>query len=153
MKQQEDYIFYIKLGPTLNEAYYKLARDFSRDGITLLPVSIDSLVELMDGRKKSHLICMIGSELEREFYFKHVHKLLCYLVRSHRIYYNLISGFKKIMSREAFHTSAKNYSFLPLPQTSGEICAKIALSFYQRKKEEKRWPGGRSHLLPLVREI
>lgn len=153
MNTQENYIFYVMLSPRLSESFYKLARDFSKEGITLLPVTIESLTELMDSRKMAHVLCHVGNEGEREFYFKKVHKFLCYLVRSKRIFYYLISGYKKIMSREAFHSSAKNYCYISLPKTSGEICGTITLSFYQRKKIEMKWPGGRSNLLPLVREI
>ena len=153
MKASENYIFYIRLSPRLPKSFYKLAREFSKEGIHLIPVEIETLSELMDSRKRAHILCHVADANEREFYFKKVHKLLCYLVRSQRSYYYLLSGYKKLMNREAFHSGAKNYSFLELPATCREICDRIILSFYQRKKAELKWPGGRPHLLPLVREL
>lgn len=144
MKNKSNYIFFLQLGAKPTESYFQMARQFSDEGITLLPVTISSLITMISGGQMAHVVCLVSTMKEREIYLKRVQKTLSYLVKRKIVYLYQASSFHTLMQTEAFHQAKKNYFFIELPVKLARFCATISKYYFLRQNEELKWPGGTS---------
>lgn len=144
MSNKVHYIFFLQLTAKLPESYFQLARSFSENGITLLPVSLSALVKIMQAGEKAHILCLVSTMKEREAYLRKGHKILSYLVRANIIYLYQASSFGALTQKEAYHKGIRNYFFIQLPVNTEKFCATISKYYFMRKDEKFKWPGGRN---------
>lgn len=144
MSDKPNYIFFLQLSAKPSESYFQMARQFSDEGITLLPVSISSLLTMIAGGQTAHVVCLVSTMKEREVYLKRAHKLLSHLVKRKIIYLYQASSFHTLSQGEAFHQGKKNYFFIELPVKLSRFCTTISKYYFLRLNEELKWPGGRS---------
>src|SRR5690606_17589573 len=112
--------------------------------IELLPVSISTLIKLLQSSEKVHVITVVSTIKEREIYLKKAHKILSYLIKVQAIYHYQASSFSTLTQHEAFHRGIKNYFFIPLPVRLEVFCATITKYYFMRIDNQFKWPGGKN---------
>lgn len=140
---KDEWIFYLKLGPKLNENFFSLDRHFKQYGFNLIPVSFPNLLELIKNDETFHVIVVVGSKREAAYYLKNLSKPLRNLLRFNKINLFSASSFG-FVNESANLTFRGNYDFYPLPIKAAQLCDKILFKVLDQAADSKQWPGGKS---------
>ena len=112
---------------------------FNSYGVKLVPIELDSFVELI---KKSHeTLIIINNSLAKENYFKKVkRKFLNLAVMTNKL--NLVE-FSSFKSQHSKILNLRNYRFYELPISTSKVADLIFQNRIEFLKNKNRWPGGR----------
>lgn len=147
---KDEWIFYLKLTPRLNENFLSLDRNLKQFGFSLIPVSFPNLIELIKAGDNFHLVIMVSSKQEADYYLRHVSKSIRNLLRFKKINLFCASSFSFINESSKL-SSRDNYNFYPLPMRTGDFCDKILSTLLDSAVENKKWPGGKSPKISMTR--
>lgn len=138
---RDEWIFYLKLAPKLNENFLALDENFKRFGYNLIPVSFPNLLELIKDTDNVHVVVVVGSQREAAYYMRNVSKPIKNLLRFGRITLSTASSFGFI-NESAKLTVRSNYDFYKLPIKATDLVDKILSTVLSKAVENTKWPGG-----------
>lgn len=150
--ENEKCIFYLTLSDKLSSNYFTLAKQFTQQGFTLLPLTYSTLLGLTNEAERLTVICMVSNATELNRYSKKVHKILKLLVQNHTINLHLVSSFSHINEFEKFRKNI-DYNFYYLPVKIKSFCSIIVKSIYERYNQQTKWPGGKSPRPSMLNEL
>lgn len=140
---KDEWIFYLKLTPNLNENFFSMDRHFKSFGFNLIPVSFPNLLELIKDNETFHVVVVVGSRREAAYYVKNVSKPIRNLLRFKKINLFAASSFSFINESSKL-TFRGNYEFYPLPIKTAQLCDKIFTKVLDDTVDNRQWPGGKS---------
>lgn len=147
---KDEWIFYLKLTPNLNENFLSLDKQFKRFGFNLIPVSFPNLLELIKAQETFHVVVIVSSQREAAYYLKNVSKSIKNLLRFNKINLFAASSFS-FVNESSKLTFRGNYDFYPLPIKTSDLCDKILATLLDKAVENKTWPGGKSPRVSISR--
>ena len=139
---KDEWIFYLKLTPNLSENYLSLDKHFKQYGYNLIPVSFPNMLELIKANETFHVIVVVSSRKEANYYMKHVSRSIRNLLRFNKVNLFTASSFSFINESSKL-TYRGNYDFFPLPMRTADLCDKILVKVLDSAVENYAWPGGK----------
>lgn len=138
--EKSDWIFYLKLSKSLPKHFLSLDKEFKKQGLTLIPISISELLSVTKGEGSFNVMLSIRSISDAKYFSKRVQKTFEFLIRSRRINLFISSSFEFINQTNKYGKS-KKYHFTLLPQKYDELCEGITKNIQKENSKDKRWPG------------
>jgi hypothetical protein len=138
--EKSDWIFYLKLSKSLPPHYISLDKEFKRQGLTLIPISISELMSVTKGEGSFNVLVSIRHFADAKYFAKRIQKTFEFLLRARRINLFMSSSFE-FTNQTNKYGKTKKYHFYPLPQRLDEMCDSIALNIQKDKSTDKKWPG------------
>jgi hypothetical protein len=141
------FVFYIAMGETLPKYYYDLAHALREVDLTLVPVQLDQLLIMHQGKKRIHAVCVTSNMREFKIFQKRIKKVLKQSIMSKLLSLYHLSSFSKLNLHNELGRM-DNYHFVNLP-VQDKTFAHALLKFYKVAiNNVKKWPGGRRGKLP-----
>lgn len=137
---KSDWIFYLKLSKSLPKHFISLDREFKKEGLTLIPISISELLSVTKGDGNFNVMVNICSIADAKYFSKRVQKTFSFLLRSKRINLFMSSSFE-FVNQTSIYGPTKKYHFNRLPQKYNELCHLISSKIKKENSKDRRWPG------------
>ncbi|MBP5296619.1 MAG: hypothetical protein J6Y94_04725 [Bacteriovoracaceae bacterium] len=136
---QQDYLLYLQLGP-LDKDYFTLAAEFSAHQIFLLPVSLNSFLNLHDS--PMGVVALIQNLSALQTWQQHAALILRAINGQQHALWTL-SSFRINTAQRGFN--------LPLPSNLKWDVAAIGHAYqeFKQKMAVNQWPWGRKAHLPM----
>ena len=143
------WIYFLKLTPTLSSDYLVLDRKFKSFGKSLVPIGLKNLLCSVPSTGYVNIFIVIKNVEEFRFYQKRVVKILKYLLRTEKVRVYIASSFSNDVD---FHLIKKDqYNYIKIPVSFEYLCGSISKSIdLSRNKGHARWPGGIRSTFELV---
>lgn len=140
MENEFKHIFYLQLTNKLPNDYYDLSLKLSKQGIVLIPVTSENLVDFIHGNEKMHLIAVINNSKSKFLFQKKVERFIFHLISNRKIFFYLCNSFSSIFLREPFINGKKAYVKFDLPVELNLVCDTISSYYNYRwlKENEKQ---------------
>lgn len=145
---QNKHIFFLKLSSNLPENYFHLAEMFLLYDVTLIPVSIKELKDLITS-KKQHLIAMSTNIDERKLLKRYQEMYLDHALLRNLIHLYDTTSFT-CLKVKGVDLRRQNYSYVNLPIRLSDLVASIFEILCKDSETVKTWPGGRRPRLPKL---
>lgn len=142
------HLFFIQYSEQLPFDYFRLAKFFSFKGITIVPIRPGDLFDLLD-REKAYAINLCTNLSTREHFKAFRQQALHFLMHHRRLVLFDISSFDKIDQAYRLE-SHKTYFHLPLPDKIEGIVRRVCSTYFNNRRMNDRWPGGRRAKLPSI---
>ncbi len=143
-----DWMFYLKLSKNLPEHFISLANYLSDFGIKLIPVTIDQLTTVTKNKKRFHLLAVVTNMEQNTRFKKYMSGYLRLGIINGLINLSHVSSLDKAHNLPPSYLKQGCYYFYPLPADMQDLTTQIAECFYDRKQNNKKWPGGKRGTLP-----
>lgn len=139
---QHNYIFFLQLGEKLPKVYLQLSSKLAKYGITLVPVRQKQLVELQENTGKS-IVVTIADNIKAYKYFRYLRQVFIdFTLLNGRMCLIDLSSFERVFIPGA-DKKKFSYYYYRLPMKTEHIISEIVEIFYNERKENKKWPGGK----------
>jgi hypothetical protein len=148
MESENRWIYFLKLSKDLPEFYLNLDQNFKRFDKSLVPITLKSLVESVKRNDEIHLVVVIRSFREFEYFNKKVRKMLKYIVRQERVNIYMASSFSSVNDPSIMRKDFYNY--IKLPVDMNLYCESVATMIEVKNLKLKKWPGGMRPRMSLV---
>lgn len=148
MESKNRWIYFLKLSKELPEFYLKLDQNFKKFDKSLVPITLKSLIESSKSNEELHLVIVIRSLKEFEYFQKKVRKMLKFIARQERINIYMASSYSNVndpgIMRKDF------YNYVKLPISMNLYCESVATMIEVKDQKLKKWPGGVRPRMSLV---
>lgn len=151
--ENQNILFYLKLGKKLPKTFFHMAANFSLLEITLVPITFSELNNLiLEKKNKLKKINMVA-------FTWNIESLNNLLVSKDSLKIGLLQGTLKLFHLSSFAPSwseyintkkVENYFHTALPTSLEQFVFNTALKCKLEQKIVKTWPGGRRAKLPLA---
>jgi len=146
---ESENVFFLQLTPNIPKYYIDLAGHFKSIGITLVPVTIFDLKDLLTSQVATVLI-MNYSLLTNKNYRIIRKKYLEFMLINKRVELVEFSTFERPVGIQRSEANGY-YHYFALPATLRDITLDVKLISRNEKKEQVKWPGGSRTTLPLLK--
>lgn len=140
MEDKEQWLFYLKLTKNLDKDYLRLSQEFTARDKSLIPITIGNLLECTKKTKTIHLMIVIKSVNEYEYFHKRAKKIIKYLVQAGKVHVYIASSFTP--AHNTVIMKKDHYNFMRLPVPYKNLCDGISHMIDAREKKYAKWPGG-----------
>lgn len=140
------YVLYIQLEQKLDEKFLNLSAQFSRYGMTLIPISPEEFKEL-PMTDVEYVMCVVRDIASLKRYKELLKRYMNFCVRSKKVTLFELSSFEVIHDPNVIKTRMLFQERLPVSifQIIDLIGSRI---YHDRMEQSKKWPGGRRARLP-----
>lgn len=149
MEATDNWVFFLKLSKDLPRQYFRLDSEFKKAGITLIPVSLSDLLNILKGEQRPQVICLVQNITHFRYMHKKGQKVLTMLVRNDKIDLYVLSSFT-CLNKTAELKGRSNYFYLGLPVPLRRCCAMIIAAIVNKWRYGHNWIGGRSGKRPKI---
>lgn len=135
-----EWIFYLKLTKNLSREFFFLDQELKRTGKTLIPVGMKTLLEYVKRSHTTHVIILVKSVQELEYFNRKVRKPMRILMASRRVHLYCGSSFLAI--NDPGLMKRDYYYFAKLPVHTSSFCQAISCEIDRKETSVLKWPGG-----------
>lgn len=146
---QDEWVFYLKLDPKLDETFIKLDGEFKKYSLSLIPIDFKGLCEISKGVSRINVIVFVKNLNNLDYYTKRINKLMKMMIIHDRVQLFHISSFKECNHFDLGYKD--NYTFFDLPQLNSRLCESIISQIMDTPEIQKQWPGGRRPRMEIER--
>ena len=137
---QQQWIFYLKLSKDLPEEYLKLAQEFRKTNKTLVPITLKTLLEHAKKNNSMHVLFLVRSISEFNYFNHKVKKVLKYLMIGRRVHLYIGSSFSSVNDSTIMRRDF--YYFSKLPVSVSKFCNAVSIEVDRKETTILKWPGG-----------
>ncbi len=148
MENQDQWIFFLKLGRELPKDFFALDQQFKNHQKSLIPIGLKTMSSLFSETQEVHILIIVRSMQEYIYFHKRVKKIMKYMVRSGKVHLYVASSFNKMIDSEIMRKN--HYNFLKLPVTLNYLCGSISKTIDMKHSGQNFWPGGVTSKFPLA---
>lgn len=145
MKEEISWIYFLSIEEELPPSYYKLAKEFLKNGYSLVPIKLDQISHFYDDEEFLNLVCSVESFSAQMKFKKSIFARLNYYIVNKKINLFHISSFQV----EKFSKKQPCYFYFQLPCPTSVLVYKIKDLCETLRKDAKVWPGGRRAKIPV----
>ena len=149
MESNDNWVFFLKLSKQLPRQYFNLDREFKKAGLTLVPITLSDLLQILKGEDRPQVICFVQNIYHFRFMYKRGQKVLTMLTRNDKIDLYILSSFS-CLNQTAELKGRSNYFYLTLPVPLRKCCAIIASTIINKWRFGHTWVGGKSGKRPKI---
>ena len=144
MKEDISWIYFLCIEDQLPESYYRLSREFIKNGFSLIPINLEQLSLFYADNEPLNVICLVGNFEAQSKFKKSVFSRLNYYILNKKINLFHISSFLS----EKFVKKQNNYNYYQLPMPASVLVYNIK-SLCETLSNKKVWPGGKRAKIPV----
>jgi superfamily II RNA helicase len=148
MKAQSRYLFYLQLGPSLPEFYFRLGEILKAWGIQLLPLKTSDFQRL-ENAERSDVVCFVPDIGSYRSLLKFKRQFLSYYLNLKQVRLYEVSSFRS-SDVDYRHIKTGHYQHFSMPIAIESFAHKVIDDDNESYQINKKWPGGRHSRLPAV---
>lgn len=148
MKGQNRYLFFLQLGSSLPEFYFRLGEILKVWGIQLLPLKATDFQRLQNS-ERSDIICFVPDIGSYRNLLKFKRQFLSYYLNLKQVRLYEVTSFRA-SDVDQRHLKSGHYQHFPMPVAIESLAHKIIDDDNETYQKNKEWPGGRRSRLPAV---
>lgn len=145
MKDEISWIYFLSIDEELPQNYYKLSKEFLKNGYSLIPIKLDQLAFFYDELEVINLVCCVSNFSSQKKFKKYVLPRLHYYIMNKKINLFHVSSFQA----EKFSKKQPCYFYFSIPTPTSLLVYNIRDLCETLRKEAKVWPGGRRAKIPV----
>lgn len=145
----DEWVFYLKLSPNLDEKFLLLDQELKVYGLNLIPIDFKALCDVSRNSYRANVIIMVSNTKDLATYNKYIRKLMKLMIVSQRVQLFHVTSFADC---NHFDIGKKdNYHFYQLPISKTFLCQEIISQIMDTPEVKNLWPGGKSPRITMER--
>lgn len=140
MNRKDGWVFYLKLSKDLPEEFLSLDQEFKKEGKSLVPITIKTLLDHGKRNNSVHVVILVRSLKELEYYNAKVRKAVKFLMMNRRLHLYIASSFATVGDPSIMRRD--HYYFERLPVATKHFVETTCYEIDRKETSMLKWPGG-----------
>jgi sensor histidine kinase YesM len=145
----DEWVFYLKLSPKLDDKFIFIDSELKNYGLSLIPIDFKSLCEVTKNSYRANIIVIVSNFRDLAYYNRYVKKLMKMMIVSQRVQLFHVSSFSDCNHFDL--GKRNNYHNYELPIAKSFLCQEIISQIMDTPEVKNLWPGGKSPRITMER--